>query len=114
MHPGNVLLTPRGAVVIDWPTASCGNPAGDIARTLFLLRQSGVSTALPWAQRSLIALARRRFGSVYVRQYQDLRPLDPRDVAAWRLPVLAARLGEAIEGERAPLQRLIQREVVRF
>ena len=111
MHPGNVLLTPRGAVVIDWPTASCGNPAGDIARTLFLLRQSGVPTSLPWAQRSLIALARRRFGSVYLRQYQHLRPLDPRDVAAWRLPVLAARLGEAIEAERTALQRLIQREV---
>ncbi|MEI8334187.1 MAG: aminoglycoside phosphotransferase family protein [Chloroflexota bacterium] len=38
MHAGNVLVTPRGEVVIDWETASCGDPAGDVARTLFLLR----------------------------------------------------------------------------
>ena len=34
-HPGNVLLTEKGAVVIDWMTASIGNPWADVARTSF-------------------------------------------------------------------------------
>jgi aminoglycoside phosphotransferase (APT) family kinase protein len=111
MHPGNVLVTSRGAVVIDWTTASCGNPAGDVARTLFLLGHSGIPPSLPRVQRSLIGIARRRFCSVYLRQYRRLRPLDQREVDAWRLPILAARLGEEIEAERATLDVLIQRDL---
>jgi len=111
MHPGNVLVTERGAVVIDWMTASCGDPAGDVARTLFLLRHSGVPTHLPRVERSLITLARRRLSSIYLRQYRRLRRMDDRDVAAWRLPILAARLGEAVEGERATLHVLIRHEI---
>jgi aminoglycoside phosphotransferase (APT) family kinase protein len=111
MHPGNVLLAARGAVVIDWLTACRGRPECDVARTLFLLRDSGLPTYMPRLRRSLIALARRRFSSVYVHRYRRLRSLDEREVAAWRLPLLAARLGEEIEVERASLQALIQREL---
>ena len=111
MHPGNVLVTATGAVVIDWMTASCGNPAGDVARTLFLLGHSGIPPHLPRVERSLIGLVRRRFCSVYLRQYRRLRPLDQREVDAWRLPILAARLGEEIEAERAALDVLIPQEL---
>ena len=37
-HPDNVLVTPRGLVVIDWLTASAGNPVADLARTTLLFR----------------------------------------------------------------------------
>jgi aminoglycoside phosphotransferase (APT) family kinase protein len=111
MHPGNVLVTARGAIVIDWMTASRGNPAGDVARTLFLLGHGGVPPHLPRVQRSLVGLVRRRFRGVYLRQYRRLRPLDQREVDAWRLPILAARLGEEIEAEPAALDVLIQREL---
>src|SRR5262249_38087316 len=30
-HPANVLITPRGPVVIDWDTATRGHPLGDVA-----------------------------------------------------------------------------------
>ena len=108
MHPGNVLVTERGAVVIDWMTASCGSPAGDVARTLFLLRHSGVPPYLPRVQRSLIELARRRFCSVYLRHYRRLRALDQLEVDAWRLP---ARLAEEIDEERAGVLALAEREL---
>ena len=111
MHPGNVLLTPRRAVVIDWMTASAGSPAGDVARTLFLLRDSGLPEYMPRAQRSLTALARRRFCSVYLRSYRRLRPLDLDEVGAWRHPIVAARLAEGIGAERAALQGIIRREL---
>ncbi|MFI1096952.1 phosphotransferase [Streptomyces sp. NPDC020917] len=34
LHPGNVLLTPRGPVVIDWRNAAAGDPAADLAMTM--------------------------------------------------------------------------------
>ena len=111
MHAGNVLVTPRGEVVIDWETASCGDPAGDVARTLFLMRFGGIPAHVPRIQRGFIALARRRFSSTYLRQYRRLRRMDDRDVAAWRLPILAARLGEAIDEERDAVLALVLREV---
>jgi aminoglycoside phosphotransferase (APT) family kinase protein len=111
MHAGNVLSTPRGEVVIDWETATCGDPAGDVARTLFLLRLARTPADVPPATRWLIALARRRFAGVYLRRYRRLRHLDDRDVAAWRLPILAARLGEGIDEERDLVRALVRSEI---
>ncbi|MGJ7018504.1 aminoglycoside phosphotransferase family protein [Streptomyces griseorubens] len=34
LHPGNVLLTERGPVVIDWSNAAAGDPAADVAMTV--------------------------------------------------------------------------------
>ncbi len=111
MHPGNVLISPTGAVVIDWMTACCGNPAGDVARTVLLLRDSGVPSHMPAAERTLVALLRKRLSSVYLQRYRRLRALDLRELAAWRLPILAARLAEEIEAERPALQAMIRREL---
>lgn len=111
MHPGNVLVTERGAVVIDWMTASCGSPTGDVARTLLLLSHGGVPTYLPAVQRTLIGLVRRRFYGTYLRHYRRLRRPSQREVDAWRLPVLVARLGEGIEEERAAILALVRREL---
>jgi aminoglycoside phosphotransferase (APT) family kinase protein len=111
MHPGNVLMTARGPVVIDWMTSSCGRPAGDVARTLFLLRDSVVPGYLSAVRRGLVTLARRRFASVYLRRYLAVAALDLDEVRAWRLPVLAARLGEGITEEEAGVRTAIEREL---
>ncbi|MEN6369285.1 MAG: phosphotransferase, partial [Thermotogota bacterium] len=38
-HPDNVILTARrGPVILDWMTATSGNPLADVARTSLLLR----------------------------------------------------------------------------
>ena len=113
MHPGNVLVTARGAIVIDWLTASSGSPAGDVARTLFLLCESGIPEYTPRLQRAFISIARRRFSSVYLRHYRRLRRLDQSELAAWRLPILAARLGEEIGAERPAVEALIRGELER-
>ena len=110
MHPGNVIVTPRAEVVIDWETATCGNPAGDVARTLFLLRHGSAPDHLPRLRLGLIEIAKRHFASTYLRRYRRLRRVDDRELAAWRLPVLAARLGEGIADEREALIALIKRE----
>lgn len=111
MHPGNILITPTGSVVIDWMAAGIGPPAADIARTLFLLRASAIPSEIPAIQRSLIAQFRRWFAAGYLHEYRRVGALDERRVEQWRLPVLVARLGEEIEAERAPLLALIRREL---
>jgi thiamine kinase-like enzyme len=35
-HPGNILMTPQGEIIIDWIDASRGNPLADLARTTVL------------------------------------------------------------------------------
>jgi aminoglycoside phosphotransferase (APT) family kinase protein len=42
LHPDNVMLTPRGPVVIDWSNASRGEPADDIATTWVIMSTSAI------------------------------------------------------------------------
>ena len=113
MHPGNVLVTRTGPVVIDWLTAGIGPPAADVARTLFLLRDAAIPADVPLIERAGISLVRRRFAARYLAAYRRLGGFDPHEVERWRLPVLAARLGEEIDAERASILALIERELVR-
>jgi len=51
-HPGNVLITPAGPVAIDWSSASCGDPFGDVACTSRLMRTARLPRWAPGARRS--------------------------------------------------------------
>ena len=113
MHPGNVIITTAGATVIDWPTATVGPPEFDIARSTFLLTESLIPSTYPRMQRMLIRSVRARFATTYLRAYRRLRSVDEREVQRWRLPVLAARLSDGIEDERARLLDLIDAEINR-
>jgi aminoglycoside phosphotransferase (APT) family kinase protein len=64
-HPGNVILSQRGPVIVDWPNACCAHPAVDVARTLVLIRYQGASPAESATRRdSRFLLARG-----YLREY---------------------------------------------
>ncbi len=110
-HPGNVMLTGPGPVIIDWLTAASGPPAADVARTLFLLRDGHVPPGISALRRASIGLLRRQFSSAYLGAYRRRRPLDIPEVAAWRLPILVARLDEDIVDERDHVVRLIDQEL---
>jgi aminoglycoside phosphotransferase (APT) family kinase protein len=112
-HPGNVMMSASGPRVIDWLDASCGPPAADVARTLFLLRDGRLPRDLPLTRRLRITLLRRRFVAGYLAAYGRRWPLDLDEVRAWRLPILVARLDEDIPEERDHLRRLIGEEVER-
>lgn len=43
LHPGNVLMSPAGPVVIDWFDAAVGHPCADYGRTRLLLRPDGAT-----------------------------------------------------------------------
>ncbi len=106
-HPDNVLVTPRGPIIIDWGTASRGHPLADVSRTELLL-QIGEPPVLPsGVQLRLLACARAYVRRAYVRRYLRRSSSRAAELADWHLPVAVARLAEEIPGERSRLLRFI-------
>ena len=109
LHPGNVILGPTRVVIIDWGNAQAGNPIADVARSLYLMRDTPMHE--PRIMRPIVAAIRARFAAEYLARYRQLRPLDAVELQAWRFPILVARLAENIEDERDGLRSAIAREV---
>lgn len=110
LHPGNVLMTADGPMVIDWLTAGAGAPLADVARTLFLLAGTVLGDDVPGEHHALVEALRHRFADAYLERYRELRPLDDAELRAWRLPVLVGRVAEEVAGEEATLRAQIAAE----
>ena len=108
LHPLNLHPTPEGPMVIDWLDATRGHPAADIARSLWLSSPYAIPHDFPGWQ--LAVLLVRAFRRAYLKNILSLTGLTEKDLAPWRLPVLAARLAEGIEHE----QRALLAEVARL
>lgn len=93
-HPDNVLLTEHGPVIIDWMTATCGHPLGDVARTALLFQAGGLPRGISIGMRLFINAARLLMFSVYLKRYFKIHPAGRSEIKAWELPLLAARLFE--------------------
>lgn len=106
-HPGNIVVSPRGPVVIDWVTACHGNPAADVARTVLLFRTGVLPEPAPLAQRVATPFIRRVFLSAYLRAYRSLRSLSMAEIEAWLPMLAAARLCEGIAAEETRLRALV-------
>ena len=96
-YPDNIIMSPRGPIIIDWFGAARGNPLADVARTWLLNRLAYLKAGIP--ERWIIPPMRAFFHSVYLRRYLQIRPGSRKQIAAWLLPVMAARLAENIPGE---------------
>jgi uncharacterized protein (TIGR02172 family) len=93
-HPGNIMLTSRRPVIIDWMTGTRGYPLGDVARTSLLLTAGGLPPRISWQAGLLINVTRGILHAVYLRHYLRLRGASKGKIESWRLPILAARLAE--------------------
>ena len=93
LHPANVLLTARGPFVIDWPNASAGEPAFDVALAWLICATSGGL---------LGRLAMPRF----------LRHVDREAARRALLDAAAYRLADSnvSDEERRAVRRLVARE----
>lgn len=111
-HLGNVLLSRRGPLVIDWENATSGHPLADVARTLLLLRMGWVYEKNP-AQRLVLRGAIALLLAAYLRRYRQLRPATRQEINAWALPVAAGRLSEGVAQEEPQLLRLVARLAAR-
>jgi uncharacterized protein (TIGR02172 family) len=87
-HPENILLTARGPMVIDWPTATRGHPLADVGFTSLLFRKANLPVTSPWQVRILFKISRSLLHSAYLKRYFRLRPGTTEQLEAW-LPVLA-------------------------
>jgi aminoglycoside phosphotransferase (APT) family kinase protein len=105
-HPGNVIISPRGPVVIDWMTARSGSPWADVARTSLLLTigVKGAGKMVNPAIRLLIGI----FHQTYLNHYLALVPQGQADLQRWKPVIAAARLNEQIEPEREALVQIVK------
>jgi len=92
-HPGNILLTDQGEVIIDWIDASLGNPLSDLARSSIIALGAASTAQVPQPG---IRIILRLFHSIYLRRYFELRPDGVSEYRRWLPVVAAARLSENI------------------
>jgi uncharacterized protein (TIGR02172 family) len=105
-HPGNVLLSSHGPLVIDWENATSGHPLADVARTLLLLRMGWLYAENP-TRRLLRHRVTPMFIALYLRRYRQLHPATRQEIEAWALPVAAARLSEGVTHEESLLLKRV-------
>jgi thiamine kinase len=107
-HPGNIVLTKRGPIVLDWIDAIAGNPSADVARTSVLVEGGcAVDTSLSRLQRVMVRLAHR----TYLNRYLRGRPGKEAEYMRWRPIIAAARMSEGIEELQDWLGRFVQAEL---
>jgi Ser/Thr protein kinase RdoA (MazF antagonist) len=105
---GNILMTARGEIIIDWYRAARGNPLADLARTtnaaLGYLRTNQMRRAFlsygrsPFSQvkNSLFRTIIRITYPTYLRRYFQLCPGGEEEYRRWLPIVAAARLSDEI------------------
>jgi Ser/Thr protein kinase RdoA (MazF antagonist) len=101
-HPGNVVMT-RGdkPIIIDWTTATSGEPAVDAARTSLLLQLGELPPGTLALIRLMVAIGRTVFHAAFLRRYYRLNPAARRAVAQALLPVAVSRLAIGISDRSA-------------
>ena len=113
LHPGNVMLTADGPVVIDWTNAAAGPSGADVAMAYLIIASSDLD-ALPWWLRPAAWSLRRMF----LRRFRSAVRDDPgphlAQVASYRLkdpnvrPAEAARLLRLAEVEAGNPEGIIR------
>jgi aminoglycoside phosphotransferase (APT) family kinase protein len=90
IHPGNVIETANGPMVIDWDSATCGDPAGDVAITVRLFENAMLPTEAPRWMHCLLRLSRRQLLRSYLRRISSNWPEVRSRLRDWRTVVDAA------------------------
>ncbi len=111
-HPDNILVGDDVATVIDWTTASIGNPVADYLLTSLILRLGAAHPGAPLRTRAAVGIGRSLFHWSYTSRYRRLGKLSASDVEPWVFPVAVARLGYDVAAERRQLLTLIDRAAV--
>ena len=112
LYPDNIIVSPRGPVVIDWSAGRRGNPLADVARSSLIIRMAELpaDTKGRWLLRPVLRIVGAAFYAFYLRRYRQLRPFADEELAAWQLPMVALRLvADNIPEERRPMMEYINR-----
>ncbi len=98
-HPGNVFLTSDKEVILDWMTATCGNPAADVARTVIMLKDSVIPGKNPAILKTIISITRNKLYKGYIKEYLRLSEITEKDIESWKVIIAGARLMEWVPQE---------------
>ena len=98
-HPGNLMGDGHRACIIDWAQVTRGDPAGDFARTIVILRAGGFPPGTPVLLRLAAIPGRRILVRNYEREYRRLTTSDLSRLGDWIAVHAVARMAEEIEGE---------------
>jgi tRNA A-37 threonylcarbamoyl transferase component Bud32 len=106
-HSGNIIMTERGPIIIDWSEAVLANVFADAAMTWLLLRVSAIP---PWVRmRQLLQMFRGGYYSLYLRYYRRLLPFRDEELTPWKVPVLAVHITRGIPEDRPRMLVLLER-----
>jgi aminoglycoside phosphotransferase (APT) family kinase protein len=105
-HPGNVIITQKGPIVIDWMTASVGSPWADVARTSLILSIGAKGAGKQVSP--IIRIAIKLYHQTYLNRYRMLNPDKENERNRWMTVIAAARLNEDIVPERGALIKMVE------
>lgn len=105
-HPGNVIITQKGPIVIDWMTASVGSPWADVARTSLILSIGAKGAGKQVSP--IIRIAIKLYHQTYLNRYRMLNPDKENERNRWMTVIAAARLNEDIIPERGALIKMVE------
>ncbi len=91
-HPGNILCSKSGPVIIDWGRASRGHPLGDVAWTSYLFGHARLPPTMPRTFRLLFENLRGLLHRAYLKRYLQLCPGTLQEIAAWKIPLQTAAI----------------------
>jgi len=106
-HPGNILITRNGPVVIDWMTACSGCHWADVARTSLLLTIG--PRGAPDQVSPLVRIAIQTYHRMDLNRYLDILPDKTNELERWTPVLAAARLNENIIPERDALLEIVKK-----
>jgi uncharacterized protein (TIGR02172 family) len=98
-HPGNILCSKSGPVIIDWGKATRGHPLGDVAQTSYLFQNASLPPSTPRTFRLLFESLRAILHRTYLKRYLQLRSGTLEQIAAWKIPVETAVVSRRREAE---------------
>jgi aminoglycoside phosphotransferase (APT) family kinase protein len=89
-HPDNVLFSTRGPIVIDWETATRGNPLGDVACTSRLMKGASLPPWSPAYMHWLLRCSRSLLHRSYLKRSFELQRGTRQELQKWDAPLAAA------------------------
>ncbi|MHA1501825.1 MAG: aminoglycoside phosphotransferase family protein [Candidatus Heimdallarchaeota archaeon] len=108
-HPDNVMRSSKGLIVIDWMTATSGSPAGDVARSYYILKHGAPMDSVPFFEKIKIAIYRGVISRRYLREYLKLSKLKRKDIKKWEIVIITGRLNENIPQEHDYILKRIKK-----
>lgn len=114
-HTGNVLVDGNGnCTVIDWMTAARGNRAVEVAMMEFLFSEAELFPGSSKLQLAFYSGVRGMIGKQYFKLYQQLMPIDAKEIDKYRLLALIIRRSWGIEFERENLTNKIKNLIKKY